>query len=216
MEKGSLIIADSQVLIRAGVKSLVGDLPQFHRVTEAVDRLQLFELLKNHYPQLIILDYNSLSDLTIYDLAAITRSHPQSNILVISSDNDKQTIVKVLGLGVKGYLTKECSQQEVLRAIHATAAGEKFYCNKILDILMEERLDKNDKNTAPVNLTLRETEVLRLIAEGNTTNAIAASLFLSYHTINSHRKNIIKKLKIKSPTEFVIYALEMGIIKAEK
>lgn len=216
MEKGSLIIADSQVLIRAGVKSLVRDLPQFNRVVEAVNRLQLFKLLKENYPQLIILDYNSLFDLTLYDLAEIARSHPQSNILVISSDNDKQTIIKVLELGVKGYLTKECSQQEVLRAIHATAEGEKFYCNKILDILMKNRLDKKDKNTEPVNLTLRETEVLKLIAEGNSTNEIAESLFLSYHTINSHRKNIIKKLKIKSPTEFVIYALEMGIIKAEK
>lgn len=190
---------------------LVSQLPQFQQVQEATNRHQLLSLLEKTYPQLLIIDYNSLSDLTMHDIAAITQSHPYTNILVISSYGDKQTILKVLELGVKGYLTKECSQQEVLRAIQVTAKGEKFYCNKILDILMENRLHKTSNNTEPVNLTLRETEVLKLIAEGNSTQAIAKRLFLSYHTINSHRKNIIKKLKIKSPTEFVLYALEMGI-----
>ena len=140
------------------------------------------------------------------------RVHPKTNVLILSSDNNKASILEVLQLGVKGYVTKECSLEEVGMAVQATAKGEKFFCHKVLDIIMEKHFSVAP-DSEPTVLTTRETEILKLIAHGHSTQAIADTLFLSPHTVQTHRKSIIKKLNIKSPTEFVIYAMDLGLLK---
>ena len=139
-------------------------------------------------------------------------SSPKTNVLVLSSDNNKGSILDVLQLGVKGYITKECSLEEVGMAVQATSKGGKFFCQKVLDIIMEKRFSTESDTEASV-LTTRETEILKLIAHGHSTQAIADTLFLSPHTVQTHRKSIIRKLNIKSPTEFVIYAMDLGLLK---
>lgn len=188
----------------------------FEIVGEVRHREDLAGMLEKHKPALLVADYNVPDYLTLEDLGAVRDHSPQTNILIISSDNDKLQILEVLKLGgICGYLTKSCSREEILMAVRSTVKGERFFCHKVLDILMEKSFGSADNDCDPTVLTTRETEILKLIASGQSTQQIAKALHVSPHTIHSHRKSIIRKLNIKSPTEFVIQAITLGILNPE-
>jgi DNA-binding NarL/FixJ family response regulator len=175
----------------------------------------LEKLMAKHTPTLLIADYNLPGYITINDLKKANTASKETNILIISADNDKSTILEVIQVGIKGYLTKECSRDEVIHAIHSAARGEKFFCHKILDVIMEKTFSPEPEAGDPTILTVRETEILGYIANGYSTQNIADELHLSPHTVHTHRKSIIRKLNIKSPTEFVIYAFDLGLVKGK-
>jgi len=118
----------------------------------------------------------------------------------------------LLDMGVRCILTKGCSKQEILNAIHSISKGNRFYCNRILDQVMT-RSESDEVTCEPADLSPREFEVLQLITKGKKTVDIADQLNISIHTINSHRKNILKKLNLKSPAELIVYAVESGMTK---
>jgi two-component system, NarL family, invasion response regulator UvrY len=208
-----IVLADNQQLTAAGLSSFLQERPDFEIAAHVSLRSQLEEILREHSPDLLIVDYNLNGFVTIEDLEKLTKENPALNILILSSDNEKSSILKVLQLGVKGYVTKECSKDEVLMAIGSASRGEKFFCHKILEVLMEKHFSTEAPSTEPAILTVRESEILTLIAKGRSSQQIADSLHLSPHTVQSHRKSIIRKLQIKSPTEFVIYAMDLGLMK---
>lgn len=208
-----ILLADNQPLIAAGLHHFIATREDASIVGE-VDRADLLEdMVKKHKPDLLIADYNLPNFINKTHLQAVKDVSPETNVLILSSDNNKSSILDILQIGVKGYVTKECSREEVMMAIQSTARGEKFFCHKILDIIMEKHFNPEPENCDPAILTVRETEILKLIAHGNSTQAIADELHLSPHTVQTHRKSIIRKLNIKSPTEFVIYAIDLGLLK---
>ena len=208
-----IILADNQQLTAAGLSSFLQDRPGIEIAAHVEEPNELIAAIQKHHPDLLIVDYNLPGFITINALEKLVKENPELNILILSSDNDKENIMRVLQLGVKGYVTKECSKDEVLMAIHSSARGEKFFCHKILDILMAKHLANEPAATEATILTVRESEILAMIAKGKSSQQIADSLHLSPHTIQSHRKSIIRKLQIKSPTEFVIYAIDLGLMK---
>ena len=210
-----ILIADNQPLTAAGLTHFLKDREDVTVVGVVDVASNLPALLLDHSPDLLIVDYDLNGYLGRDDLAAVKKYSPATNILVISSDNNKAGILQVLQLGVIGYVTKHCSREEILTAITAASRGEKFYCKKILDIIMEKHFSPAPAEVTPAALTARETEILTLLASGYSTQKVADELFLSPHTVHTHRKSIIRKLSIKSPTEFVIYALDFGLIKAK-
>jgi DNA-binding NarL/FixJ family response regulator len=115
--------------------------------------------------------------------------------------------------GVIGFVKKDSSRDEILMAIQAASKGEKFFNHQILNIIMERRFQHDDSAAENGPLTARETEILKLLASGYSTQRLADALFLSPHTVQTHRKSIIRKLNIKSPTAFVIHAMDLGLIK---
>ncbi len=208
----STIIADNQPLVAAGLESLLIEKQGFDvigKINKGADLMQFVETLQ---PSLLIADYNLPGFISLDDIRNAMSFSPKTNVLILSSDSNKPSILEALQLGINGYVTKECSLDEVGMAVQSVAKGEKFFCHKILDIIMEKHLKVESGSEASL-LTARETEVLELIARGNSTLAIADRLFLSPHTVQTHRKSIIRKLNIKSPTEFVIYALDFGLLK---
>jgi two-component system invasion response regulator UvrY len=209
----SILVADNQPLTLAGLRSFLEGRTDMYIIDRVDHAKNLISAVEQHSPDLLIVDYNNPGFISVDDLDRLTHQFPGLSILIISSDNDKGTILRVLQLGVKGYLTKECSKDEVLMAIQAAVKGEKFFCHKILDILMEKHFSPEPKNGDSTLLTVRETEILTLIAKGRSSQQIADNLHLSPHTVQTHRKSIIRKLNIKSPTEFVIHAMDLGIIK---
>ena len=208
-----VLIADSQPLTSAGLVSILNGRPDLTVVDQAQTRDQLFELLELHQPDLLIADYDIPGYISKADLGLVKQHSPNTQVLIISSDNDKTSILQVLQSGVIGYLTKVCSREEILMAAYAVARGEKFFCHKILNIIMEKHFSPEPVSVSSAVLTTRETEILTLLASGYSTQKVADELYLSPHTVHTHRKSIIKKLNIKSPTEFVIYALDFGLIK---
>ena len=210
-----VLLADKQPLTSAGIVHFLSSRQEMSIVDEVTHREELPKLLDRHRPDILVTDHNLNGYISKNDLRNVSAISPTTNILIISADEDKVSILDVLQLGVKGYLTKECSREEIVMAIQSTARGEKFYCHKILDIIMEKHFSPIVETADASVLTSRETEIITLIAQGKSTQSIADKLHLSPHTVQTHRKSIIRKLNIKSPTEFVIYALDFGLIKAK-
>ncbi len=205
-------IADPQYLIRVGLRHLLNEKEDIEVVGEASNSFELFELIASKTPQVLIFDYNNPNaTFRSEDLAKIKSISPQTGILIISADNDRQSIYKVLEKGVNSFLTKECDEDEIIKAIHATAINEKFFCHKVLEYLLEKSFGKEGE-CAQTSLTPREIEIVRLIAEGNTAKKISEIINISTHTIYTHRKNIMKKLKINSASDLVLYAVRNGIV----
>ncbi|WP_276370653.1 response regulator transcription factor [Chryseolinea sp. H1M3-3] len=206
------LLADKQPLTAAGLESFLLDKQEIKIVGKVAHGEQLVIMMEKTHPDLLIVDYNIPGYVTLDDIRNAMSVSSRTNVLILSADNNKATILDALQLGVKGYITKDCSLQEVGMAVQSTAKGEKFFCHKILDIIMEKRFGVEPEMETS-GLTTRETEILKLIAHGHSSLAIAEKLFLSPHTVQTHRKSIIRKLNIKSPTEFVIYAMDFGLLK---
>ncbi len=217
MEKPiSIVIADSQVLVRVGLKHLLKDADRYLVVAEVPNEYELLEQLQARHIDVVIMDYNQPENFSHETIERLRKEYPQTNILVISSDQDKQGIYQVLESGVHSYLTKTCGVDEIHDAVAATAKGEKFYCTRIIDCLLEKSFAKEeDQNCSPTPLSPREVEIVRLIAKGLIAKEIANELNLSTHTIYTHRKNIMKKLNLNSSSELILYALNNGLVASE-
>jgi DNA-binding NarL/FixJ family response regulator len=162
----------------------------------------------------VIIDHQCPNYFSIQSVFSVRKRFPEQKMLIISGINNNSDVLQVLEQGTQGYLTHECDEGEIKHAIFSIAKGEKFFCNKVLDIILNKHLYTADEdNCAPTSLTLRENEITSLIAQGFTNKQIAEQLFLSPHTIHSHRKNIMKKLGIKSTSELTVYAINVGLIQ---
>lgn len=212
MQTTPIILADAQYLTRLGLRYLLSQRDSFRIVAEASDEEELLELLDTSPGSLIILDYNQPDSFSYETILHIRAKSPNSNILIISGDNDKSNIYQVLEHGVNSFLTKACDEEEIFDAVEATAKGERFFCGKVLDMIMERSFGKPGQECAPTPLTPREIEIVRLTARGLIAKEIADVLSLSPHTIYTHRKNIMKKLKLNSSSELVLYAVNNGMI----
>ncbi len=216
MRQTSIVIADSQYLIRYGLKKMIRNLGGYNIVGEAQNETDLVSLLHKNKADIILLDYNQPGNFEIGTIKKILKISPNSNILIISADNSKSNIFEVLELGVNSFLTKLCEEEEIQNAIKATAKGEKFFCNNVLNFILEKSFSpENFDDCSPTPLTFREIQIVKLVAAGKIAKEIAADLDLSIHTIYTHRKKIMRKLELNSTSELVIYAINHGIISAD-
>ncbi|MDB5228791.1 MAG: two component transcriptional regulator, LuxR family [Bacteroidota bacterium] len=211
-----IVIADAQYLVRVGLKNLLSERKDIKIVGEAVDSKELYDLTKEHQPDVVIFDYNSQKNFLPEDIQMVKINSPKSNFLIISADDCKSNIYKVIELGAISFLTKECDKEEIINAIYATAKNEKFLCHKVIDIIIEKHIHTDEDNCKAFNLSLRETEIIKLTAKGWTAKTIAGHLFLSTHTVYTHKKNIMKKLRINSSSEMIVYAIQNGLITKEE
>jgi DNA-binding NarL/FixJ family response regulator len=211
-----IIVADNQNLTVAGLQFLIQGRPDFKLSSIILDSAMLEREISRVKPDVLIVDYNLSDYISPDQLERLLNTNPV-NTLVITADDNKASMMRVVKMGVQGFLTKSCSKEEILLAIQATARGEKFFCHKVLNMVLEKNDPKSEESDCePTGLTQRETEILKNLAVGFSTKKIADLLNLSPHTVHSHRKNITKKLNIKSPTEFVVYAIDFGLIKPKK
>jgi len=208
-------LADKQALTRVGLKSFIQEKTDLTLIDEINSLQDLKEILKSQKPQVLLIDYNLKDFISIKELKLVKQLSPNTRILVISSDNNKANIFEALELGINGYVTKECSKHEIVGAIYATAKGEKFFCNKVLDLILEKHLQKEQEDEClPTELSIREVEVVKWTASGLNAREIADKLHLSHHTVYTHRKNVMKKLALNSVSELTLYAVKTGIINA--
>jgi len=213
MQSIRLLLADSQYLIRLGLKSLLARNKHIKIVGESSNTEELLTKVHDLQPDVVLMDYKNSHHFNLEDIKEIKTISPSSKMLIISSDDDKNNIFKVIEYGINSFLTKECSEEEIMNAIVATAKNEKFFCNKILDIILAKHLSKEDDDCAPTELTVRELEIVGLIAEGHSTKDIAEELCLSTHTVYTHRKNVMRKLNVNSASELILYAINTGLVR---
>lgn len=202
-----VIIADSQFLVREGLKALLSQFETIQIIGECSDAKVMFSMVAENHPDVVIIDYNSKGNFSFPDIQSLQKQPFSCKVLVITTDQNKETIYKTLGTGVNGFLFKECDADEVINAIYACHNGERFICNRVLDLAFDQKKNAFTlENCDPTTLSEREMEILSLVGEGLTTAAIADKLCLSSHTISTHRKNIIRKLGVNSTGELVAFA----------
>ena len=185
---------------------------QYEVVGESSDRIELFSQLKKLSVDVVIIDPFHQKNFLISDLTLINTISPGTKILVITDTDSKEAIQQIVNYGVKGFLTKTCDSTEIFDSIKSILKNEPLFCFKIVDILLG-KTSQDEANCDATILSEREIEIVRLIANGYTTKEIADTLYRSFHTISTHRKNIMKKLKIKSSSELLIYAMQKGLIR---
>ena len=153
---------------------------------------------------MLTLEYKGRHTIQPQTLERIKQRLPDTRVLIISDDDDALMIKQYLGLGIEGFLTKQCSTHELTKAVNSIMSGGKFYCQRIIEVITQKDIPN------AMELSDREMQVIRYIGKGLSSERIATELNVSIHTVNSHRKNVLKKLGLKSPTELIVYAVKQG------
>lgn len=212
MNANKVVIGDAQFLTREGMAALLGAMENLEVVGTAGTAKAFRELVAQKKPDLLVFDHDHADFLGLEIIPTLQALVPEAVIMVITQDKDPDHVFKLLEMGVTSILTKNCSSAEIMNAIEAVLKGEKFFCNAVLDKILEKRVPKSEDNCDPSILTPREIEVVCLVAQGLPAKQIADQLFLSTHTVYTHRKNIMKKLNINSAQEMMLYALNEGLV----
>lgn len=215
-----LILADSNDLIRIGVRSILNSKLNVEIIGEAKSSEELLEMVRTFGADAIVVDY-SAEGFNIDVLATLRNNHPDTYVLAITPQQSAQMLIDALRAGITSYVKKDCSVPEIIEAVKETAQGNKFFCGQILETIQEANLDIDDIynetfNCEAVIISKRECEIIVMIAEGHTNSEIAAKLFLSSHTVNTHRKNIMSKLGVKNTAGIVMYAVKTNLISPNK
>lgn len=213
MKKYKVVIADPEYLSRQGLKAMISSKPFYEVSAEARRHEELEQILQKEKPDLVIIDYNHHGYFGKDTISMIAELHPSTNVVVVSDDNDKRSIFEVLERGVSNYVTKKCEEHEIQRAIDTSLNNQKFYCSKILDLIVNKSLGTEPQGQSINILTDREKVVLSKFASGKMAKEISSDLGVSIHTVYTHRKNIMKKLQLNSPVELVMFAVNNGLLK---
>ncbi|MEM1123872.1 MAG: response regulator transcription factor [Bacteroidota bacterium] len=208
----SVILADADYLVRVGLNHILEKEANIVVKGEVTNEANLSEMMSVDPADVVIMDYNQPGNFSPKSIQSILNKHPYTGILVISADNDKQTVYEVLEYGVTSFLTKSCDAKEIVEGIHAAAKKQRYFCKKVMDYVFERSFSPTAEDCAPLPLTVREIEVVQLTAKGLIAKEIASQLDLSTHTIYTHRKNIMRKLKISTSSELILYAVNNGLL----
>jgi DNA-binding NarL/FixJ family response regulator len=202
----SVLIADSQILTREGIKSMLSDIVDIRITGSAKSAAELEQLIAEHTPRVVIIDHDYNNKFTLKHLQDVYLKYNDTRILVLSNRASRNRVLEVINLGIKNYVFKECSREELVTAVYKTANDEQFFCQNTFETLFGNRLLPEREEPANT-LSSRETEIIRLIASGMTNKEIAEKLFLSIHTVKTHRKNIIKKIgfTFKNAADLMLY-----------
>lgn len=215
MKKVKVLVADNSYLIRRGLSALIGQIKDFTLAGEATNAEDLNEKLLLNNPDVLVIDYASRY-FCLDDISVIRQHFPDVNILAITYPQSKTVISKALEYGIISHLLKDCDEEEIVESIISTARGQKFLCGKIVDLLLKgDKIVATKYSCDGVKLSDREIQILQLIAEGLANKQIADKLFISMHTVMTHRKHIKSKLKINNTASLVMYALQQNVINAE-
>jgi DNA-binding NarL/FixJ family response regulator len=212
-------LADSNRLIRVGLEVVLSKESDIVISGEAGSYSELQDLLSNEEIDVVLMDFTS-EGFSLETILELAKSHPRVKIVAITSDQEAHTITNALKAGVSSYVKKTCDFNEIISSVRETAAGARFFCGTILETIQRVDIDPDSSveefNCEPVQLSAREQEIIALIAEGLTNTQIAERLYLSPHTVNTHRKNIMQKLGVKNTASIVMYAVKTNLINVNK
>jgi len=210
----SIFIVDDHKVFRQGIQSLL-DYEEDIEVIGTAGSIQEFtEKLLTVDPDIILLDI-TLKDGEGPDFTKwILEQKPTCKVLIFSMHQEDKYVKKVLASGAHGFLLKDAGTKEMIKAIRTVYNGETFYSNTIMQSIVTQLMDKkkSKKNQTGKNLTKRELQVLKLIAEEKSNKEIADSLFISTRTVDAHRRNLLDKLQAKNTASLVKYAIRLGLI----
>jgi DNA-binding NarL/FixJ family response regulator len=210
-----IVLADDHVILRQGLKRILGEATDLEVVGEAGDGLELLNLVNRLTPHMVILDISMPKLRGIEAIREIKMIHPEVKVLILTMHKDKEYLYQAISAGADGYLLKEDADTELFSAIETIRQGRVYVSPFLSEESKEDWLQiVRGKQNPPFaeSLTTREKEVLKLIAEGKSSKEIGNLLFISARTVERHRANIMDKLNLKKTADLVKYAIQKGYI----
>lgn len=211
--KTRVAIADDHRMLRDAIRAMLQNEDDIEIVGEAGDGHAAIEMAKKVQPDILILDISMPSLNGIESAARITARFPAMKLIALSGYTDQRYVMEMFKAGAMGYVVKAAAGSELINAIRAVARGENYVCPELAGAMVNAVLVKqaNKEGNGEVSLGHREREVLQLIAEGMRTPAIAQRMSISPATVETHRRNIMRKLTLHSVADLTRYAIQHGI-----
>jgi DNA-binding NarL/FixJ family response regulator len=212
-----VLLADDHALVRAGLRALIEKIDGVEVVGQAGDGHEALRLIRNHRPNIVLLDITmpGLNGFEVLDQTV--KEFPEVSVIVLSVHDAEEYAMRALNLGAMGYLPKSAASAELEEAIK-TVAGKGKYLSPELSkkIFLEHAKDAAEGRSPLADLTARQMEVLRMIAAGHTTKDVARGLKISVKTVESHRASLMERLNIHDVAGLVRYAIRMGLVTNEE
>jgi DNA-binding NarL/FixJ family response regulator len=217
MKNIKILIVDDHEVVRDGLKNILLSLNNVAIAGEAANGEDAIAFYESNKPDLVIMDISMPGMNGIEATRIIKENDPNAKILILTMHDNQEYLNQIIRSGAKGFVLKNTDKEELLDAVRTVAGGENFFSKDISKLIIENYIRSakdSDKNEGykEVPLTKREIEILKYIAEGNSNQEIANKLYISYNTVDTHRKNIMHKLSIKNTAGLVRYAIEKGLI----
>jgi two-component system, NarL family, nitrate/nitrite response regulator NarL len=206
-----ILIADDHRVFIDGMRALLREIPALEVVGDAENGEQLIGQVAIHKPDVVLSDIQMPVMDGIEATREIHKKFPEVKVIALTMLNESMFIRRMLEAGASGYVIKTIDKDELIKAIHAVAAGEKYFSAAVTAQLMNNFSAKPQSNPIDI-LTKREKEILTLISLGLTDKEIAEKVFLSPLTITTHRKNILSKLGLKNKVELTRFAMENNLL----
>ncbi len=208
-----ILITDDHELVAEGLKLLLGNEPDLHCVGPARNGQEALEYLEKEPFDVVLLDIDMPLLNGLDACLEMQRRFPAVKVIALTMYNQPSFIRQMMKNGASGFIPKNTSKQELVEAIHTVLRGERYLSRSASQVLLDELRQPERQPTAFIpELTNREQEVLRLICKGQTTAEIAAALFVSPHTAETHRRHLLSKLGVRNTAELVRLALERGLV----
>jgi DNA-binding NarL/FixJ family response regulator len=212
-----VVVADDQTVVREGIVMLLGLLPGIEVVGAAGDGHEALELVADLAPDVVLMDLRMPRCDGVEATRRIRAEHPGTQVVVLTTYADDESLFPALRAGARGYLTKDAGGEEIVRAVHSVLTGDAGLSPSIQRRLLERLSEPEPQQSAPAEvpdgLTARETEVLVLIADGLTNQEIARKLHVSTATVKTHINNLFAKTGLKDRAQAVRYAYAKGLVR---
>ena len=215
MQKQTILVADDHTILREGLCALLSNAPDLEVIGEAANGQDAIEKVRQLRPQIVVLDLSMPIINGTEAIRVIKQRHPETKIIALTVHKSEEYVWATLDAGADGYILKDDTSSDLLTAIRSIRKGGVHLSPSICDQVINGFLNRPARGQSMPSwdqLTLREREVLKLIAEGNKNRRIAACLSVSVKTVEKHRANLIKKLDLHGISELTIYALNNGLI----
>ena len=212
-----ILLADDHKLIRDGLGALIANEKDMEVVAEAENGRDAVALVKQHTPDIVVMDIN-MPDLNGIDATKmILEENSDVKVIALSIHSTSRFVKEMLKAGVSGYLVKHCAYEELSTAIRLVMKNKPYLSSQIIGMVMGDYAANfpSNKNSVFSILSQREREILQLVAEGMKSDKIASLLFISVKTVSSHRRQIMKKLELNSVAELTRYAISEGLVSQE-
>lgn len=212
----SVVLADDHGLVRAGIRQLLAEVNRVEVVAETGDGREVIKLVKEHQPRIVLLDIGMPGLNGLEAAARVSKEYPGTAVIMLSMHSNEEYVLRALRAGASGYLLKDAATSELELAIQSVIHGKTYLSPQISRTLVQEYLDNSAAARSPLErLTVRQREILQLVAEGHTTREIADMLNVSVKTVESHRSAVMERTRRKDVAGLTRFAIQTGLIQAD-
>lgn len=211
MNELKILLVDDHQIITDGLRSLVNSVEGMQVIGDANNGKEAIELLKVLDVDVVLMDIDMPVMNGLDATKAIKARAGKTKVIILSMHCESGMVKELIGIGADGYILKNASKEELIQAIQKVAAGEQYFATDVTLSLLNNKKNQIDSKL-DVDLTKRELEILKLIADGFSNKEIGEKLFISHRTVDTHRTNLMKKLEVNNIAGLISFAIKKGIV----